>query len=241
MNSTKIFVFSLCSVLASNPVIAADLDDLWHGSSTIAFSKSNGNTNSSILSTNVDLSKANAIDKWSVYLASAYGKSQGVTNNDKARGGVRYDHNLSVNTFGFGLGELERDGIAKLTLRSTLGTGLGHHVIQDSDTTFDILAGLAYTRSNFQGGIIKNTAELLTGEESTHQLSETVQFKQKLSLYTNLRASSQYRGIFDSSVVVALTKNLGLSVGWHYKYNTDVQPGVKRSDTMLLTGLNYRF
>jgi putative salt-induced outer membrane protein len=228
---------SLCSVLASNPVTAADLDDLWHGNSTIAFSKSNGNTNSSILSSNVDLSKASVIDKWSVYVASTYGKSQGVTNNDKARGGVRYDHNLSVNTFGFGLGELERDGIAKLTLRSTVGTGLGHHVIQDSDTTFDILAGWAYTRSNFQGGIIKNTAELLTGEESTHQLSETVQFKQKLSLYTNLRAS----GIFESSVVVALTKNIGLSVGWHYKYNTDVQPGVKRSDTMLLTGLNYRF
>lgn len=228
-------------MLASPAVSAADLDNLWHGNSTVAFSKSNGNTNSSILSANVDLTKANEIDKWSVYLASSYGKSQGVTNNDKARGGVRYDHNLSVNTFAFGLGELERDSIAKLTLRSTAGTGVGHHVIQDSETTFDILAGWAYTRSNFQGGVLKNAAELLTAEESSHKLSETVQFKQKLSLYTNLRASGQYRGLFDSSLVVALTKSIGLSIGWHYMYNTDVQPGVKRSDTMLLTGLNYRF
>ncbi|MEQ1628941.1 MAG: DUF481 domain-containing protein [Gallionella sp.] len=62
----------------------------------------------------------------------------------------------------------------------------------------------------------------------------------QLSFYPNLRASGQYRDAFDSGLVLALTKNLGLSVGWHYKYNRDVQPGVKRSDTMLLTGLNYR-
>lgn len=237
----KIYVLSFCSVLASNPVTAADLDNLWHGNSTIAFSKSNGNTNSSILSTNIDLAKANELGKWSVYAASTYGNSQGVTNNDKARGGVRHDHNWSPKIFGFALAELERDGIAKLNLRSTLGTGAGYHVIQNTDTTFDVLAGLGYTRSNFQGGNTKNGAELLTGEESTHKLSEIVRLKQKLSVYSNLQGSGQYRGVYDSSLVVELTKSIGMSVGWQYKYNTDVRPGVKRGDTMLLTGLNYRF
>lgn len=233
-------VLGIAGLLVSNQILAADLDRQWHGNGTIAFSKASGNTNSSIFSASVDEARATNEDKWSLYANSMYGNSQGVKNNDKTRGGVRYDYNLSPQSFTFGLGELERDAIANLSLRSTLGAGAGYHVIQNTDTTFDVMAGLAFSKSTFQLGNSKSGSELLLGEESTHKLSETSRFKQKLTVYPSLKSNAQYRSVFDAGFVVDITQSVGLSIGLQHKYNTDILFNAKRSDTLLLTGLTFK-
>ncbi|MDD2774873.1 MAG: DUF481 domain-containing protein [Gallionella sp.] len=240
MNKYKI-IFSVSSLLLSCGIYAADLDGEWRGNGTLSFSKSSGNTNSSVFSASVDETRATEADKWSLYGSSMYGSSQGVKNNDKIRGGARYDFNLNPKTFAFGLGELERDSIANLSLRSTVGTGAGYHVIQNTDTSFDIMAGFTFSKSSFLQGTSKSGAELLMGEESSHKLSESTRFKQKFNIYPSLKYSGQFRSVFDASLVVDITSTIGLSVGVQHKYNTDIQPTAKRSDTFLLTGLNFKF
>lgn len=236
----KIICLSAGLLIASHAFAADTPDGKWRGNANLAFSKSSGNTDSSTFSAAVDEVRATAADKISAYASSLYGSSNGVKNNDKTRLGARYDYNLSPQLFGFGLGDLERDSIANLQLRTSLGGGLGYHVIQTDPTTFDVFGGLAYSKANMIVGADVSGAELLLGEESTHKLSDTVRFKQKLTYYPSLKNSGQYRSIFDVSLVVDISSTIGLSVGLQNKHATDVAPGVKHNDTFLLTGLNFK-
>ncbi len=228
------------SLLSSYPLAAEELDGEWRGNATVSSSKTSGNTNSSVVSAKVDESSGTKEGKWSLYGSIMYGYSQGVKSNDKARLGARRDHNLSEKNFAYALAELERDSISDLALRSTLGSGLGHHLIKSEETTFDVMAGLAYSKARYIVAPPKNNFELMLAEESKHTISSKSHWKQKLTVYTNLKTSGQYRSVFDASYVVDITDTIGLSLGLQHKYNTDVLPTAKRSDVTFLTGLAFK-
>lgn len=234
------YLFGIICLFVSTAVLATERDGLWHGSGTVSFSQASGNTNSTLLVGNVDEARASSVDKLSLYGSAMYGTSQGVTNNDKLRGGARYDYNLSEKIFVFGLGELQRDSIAHLSLRTTLSAGSGYHMIQSDETALDLMGGLAYSRAKYLPATVQSKAELMLGEESSSKLSDTITLKQKLNLYPSLTSSGQYRSIFNASVVVALMGTVGLSVGVQHQYNSFVLPGVKRTDLILMTGLEFK-
>lgn len=236
----KIILLSAGLWIAGSAMAAGTPDGQWHGNANLAFSKSSGNTDSNTFSAAVDEVRATTADKWSAYVTSLYGTSNGLKNNDKTRAGARYDYNLSPHLFGFGLGDLERDSIANLQLRTSVGGGLGYHVIQTDVTTFDVFGGLSYSSAKLVSGGTVSGAELLLGEESAHKLTDTVRFKQKLTYLPSLKNGGQYRSIFDAGLIVDISSTIGLSIGLQNKHTTDVAPGVKHSDTFLLTGLNVK-
>ncbi len=228
------------SLLSVYPSAAEELDGEWRGSATVASSKSSGNTNSSVVSAKVDESSGTEGGKWSLYGSVMYGYSQGVKNNDKARLGARRDHNLGEKNFAYALGELERDSISDLALRGTLGSGLGHHMIRSEETTFDVMAGLAYSKARYIVAPPQGNFELMLAEESKHTISDQSHWKQKWTVYTNLKTGGQYRSVFDTSYVVDITDTIGLSLGLQHKYNTDVPATAKRSDATILTGFSFK-
>lgn len=237
----------IAAALCSGTVFAQanQQDGQWRGAVTGALSISSGNTKSTSFSLGADASRATKDDKWSIYATSLYGKrDDGATGStktaDNVRAGTRYDYNLTPLIFGFGLLELERDKLIDLDLRSTIGLGLGYHVIQTKETTFDVFAGLASTRSKFSDRSSTAT-ELLLGEESSHKISETTSFKQKLTIYPNLKDSGEYRSVFDAGLSVAMSKNMALTVGLQNKYNSEAPAGTKKSDTLLITGVSVKF
>ncbi|MES1161478.1 MAG: DUF481 domain-containing protein, partial [Rhizobacter sp.] len=52
-----------------------------------------------------------------------------------------------------------------------------------------------------------------------------------------LHSGGGYRGVFDSGLAVAMTKTLSLTAGLNYRYNSDPGVGVKKSDTLFVTGI----
>ena len=43
--------------------------------------------------------------------------------------------------------------------------------------------------------------------------------------------------MFDSGLSVAMTKTLSLTAGLNYRYNSDPGEGVKKGDTLFVTGI----
>lgn len=224
----------------SSPACAETGDHLWQGNAALSFSRSAGNTNGTTYSLAVDEARTTESNKLSAYASALYGKSQGVVSADKTRLGTRYDHNLTARLFGFGLLEFEQDRMANLDLRSSLGAGLGYHLLQDGDVTFDLFGGLSHNRSNMMTGSTVSTSEVILAEESTHALTPNTRFKQKLSYYPSTQTGGEFRSVFDSSLVISLNSTMGLSISLQNKYNSDIGAGVKHSDTVLLTGLNVK-
>jgi putative salt-induced outer membrane protein len=224
-------------------------DGQWRSAIGLGASASSGNTKSTSITFNGDAVRATTADKWAIFGSTLYAKSGGAVTGEQIRAGTRYDYNLNDQWFGFGALDAERDKIALLNLRTNLGAGLGYHVIKNDSTVFDVFAGAGYTMDRYDAPRIVdgenrskyNYANLLLGEESTHKLSDTMSAKQKFVLYPNLSNSGEYRAQFDAGLAVAMSKNMNLNVGFAARINSDPGPGVKKTDTLLTTGISVKF
>jgi putative salt-induced outer membrane protein YdiY len=224
-------------------------DGQWRAAIGLGASASSGNTKSTSITFNGDAVRATKQDKWAIFGSTLYAKSGGVVTGEQIRAGTRYDYNLNEQWFGFGALDAERDKIALLNLRTNLGAGLGYHVIKTDTTVFDIFGGVGYTTDKYDAPRLldgENRARysytnLLLGEESTHKLSDTMSAKQKFVIFPNLDNRGEYRAQFDSGIAVAMSKNMNLNVGFSARLNSDPGPGVKKTDTLLTTGISVKF
>ena len=232
-------------------------DGLWRGVGGAAFSLAAGNTSSESLNLTVDAARLTVNDKLALYAQilarSAESTVNGVTSRDTTANqwlaGTRYDHTLSGEVFGFGGLDLSHDQIKLLSLRSVISTGLGYHLIKTPEDRWDVLGGLAYRtdRYNVPGILIDNelktshnSTELLLGEESSHQLTESTSFKQKLTVSPNL-SSTGYRAAFDAGLSVALNKTMSLSVTLQDRFDSTADAPAKKNDVLFFTGINVKF
>jgi putative salt-induced outer membrane protein len=224
-------------------------DGQWRAALGAGISASSGNTKATTFTFNGDAVRATPVDKWGLTGNSLYAKSDGVVTADQTRAGTRYDYNITPQWFGFTSLDLERDKIAQLKLRSVIGGGLGYHLIKNDATTFDVFTGVGYTNDSYREPRLVNDAlrtdyayvNLLVGEESTHKFSENVSAKQKLVIYPNLENRGEYRAQFDSGLAVAINKAMNLNVGFSARYNSEPGPGVKKTDSLLTTGVSVKF
>lgn len=221
-------------------------DGLWHGNFSLGATFAGGNSESTNAGANFDMARATAQDKLSFYANGAYGenKTGGVTTKsaDLLRGGGRYEWNLSPQAFAYGSGDLERDGVVDLDLRAVAGAGVGYYLLKDKAATFQVSGGLAWTDERYGlSSRNRDYAVLVLGEESSHALSETTTFKQKLVVYPDLDETGEYRATFDAAVASKLGGNWSLNVSLGARYNSLPTPGTKKTDTVFLVGVGTKF
>jgi putative salt-induced outer membrane protein YdiY len=229
------------------------MDGQWRGSLGAGVSVTNGNSKSSSVNINGEAIRLTKNDKTRLYATALYGKNNGVESANLARAGGRYDYDLTPRIFGFGGIDFERDKIANLKFRWAPSVGLGYHVIKTENTTFDVFAGIGYVKDSFFDTTLINgsnrksygRAEALMGEESTHKLSSTTSFRQRLVVYPDLNNGGEFRAVFDAGLSVAMSSNLSLTLGLIDRYNSN--PGVKpnttppteykKNDVLFVTGI----
>jgi putative salt-induced outer membrane protein YdiY len=210
---------------------------------------SSGNSDARNFSLTADGVRATDEDKWTLGAKAQYASSEGVKTAEQLRGSGRYDRNLSAITFWFAGLDLERNTFANLSLRSQVSGGGGWHVFKSAEHSLDLFAGVSYTTERYQqsaliAGEVREAYQypgLLLGEESTHQITSTTHFKQKLSYVPNLKRSGDYRLTWDAGLSVAMSQRTSLTVGLSAVHNSDPALGRKRTDTLLTTGVSMRF
>lgn len=245
MHKKSTLAIALCGLLSLHGYAQQPATEgQWRGSLTAGLSGASGNTNSLSFNIGADAVKATVADKWSLYFTALYGtkddSGEKTQTANQARGGARYDYNLSEKTFVFGSLDLERDKLQLLDLRSVAGTGLGTHVVKTPETTFDLFGGLSYNHEKFTTET-RDSIELLFGEEFSHKLSETTSFKHRLVVYPSLRERGELRAVLDASLVTALSARINLQITLSDRYVSNPQPGIKRNDFLFITGINVTF
>jgi putative salt-induced outer membrane protein len=211
-------------------------------------SYASGNTSSSSVNLSGDGVKATADSKWQFGGKANYGRTEGVTTVENLAVGTQYDQDITPLWFGFGKADYLRDKPANVSTRASLFGGVGRHVVRTDTLTFDVSAGLGYTQDRYfdpadVNGEFRTSygrAEALLAEESTHKWTPTTTFHQKLSVYPALRSGGGYRGVFDSGLSVAMTNTLSLTAGLNYRYNSDPGAGLKKGDTLFVTGISVK-
>lgn len=243
----------LCAAAAAPLLAQAQVtqkpDGEWRSLFTAGASIATGNTDAKSASLGADIIKLTTSDKWAITGAAQYARSTGATTANHVGGSTIYSSDFAPQWFGFGELDLLHDVPSDLALRTTVGSGIGYHVVKKPDQSFDLSAGLAYTMDRYRHEqVIQDEtrrrydhAELLFAEESNNKLSDTTTFKQKLTVYPNLRDTGDVRTVFDAGLSVAMTRQLALTATLSHRYDSRPGEGLGRSDTLFVTGVSLRF
>jgi putative salt-induced outer membrane protein YdiY len=224
-------------------------DGQWRSLFTAGASIASGNTDAKSASLGADVIKLTSSDKWEFTGAGQYARSNGATTANHLGGTGLYSADFTPQWFGFGQFDLMHDAPSDLSLRTTLGSGIGYHVVKKTDQSFDLSGGLAYTMDRYRHPQVVedelrsryNHAELLLAEESNNKLTDSTTFKQKLTVYPNLSETSDVRTVFDAGLSVAMTKQLALTATLSHRYDSRPAEGLGRNDTLFVTGVSLRF
>lgn len=249
----KLACSTFACLAAGGALAQAKTDGEWRGTGGAALAMNSGNTTSTNLQLNAGAARATADDKITLGGVINYAKSKvngaDMTTADKWAATGQYDFNLSPQTYAFGKLGMEGDKLTGLSLRNGLSGGLGFKVINTELSTFDLLGGLSYTTDKYSvtktiGGKTDtrfSRASIYLAETSTHKLSSTVAFTQRLDLYPGLSGDKAMLAKFSAGLAVAMSSTLNLTVSLSDQYNSKPPSGVKKNDIGFFTGVNIKF
>jgi putative salt-induced outer membrane protein YdiY len=204
-----------------------------------------GNSQTKNLALAFNANRKTLNDKLGLYANTVYATNDapGATPKTTAnaiQGGIRYDHDLTPRLFGFAGADFQEDSLQTLNLRTILGGGLGFHVIKRESTTLDLLAGINYTRENYDA-FSRSFAAATLGEEFLHKIRASTSLTQSLYFYPNLSEAGDYRGTFNFGTVTKFSKWLGWQNAFGDIYVSNPPAGKKKNDILFTTGLNVSF
>lgn len=232
----------------------------WAGGLNLGFGVTRGNSATKNLDIAFNAARTGFHDKLILYTNSVYATNDLPTASphttaNSTGGGARYDHDFSPRTFAFVNGDFLSNSLQDLSLRSTLGGGIGVHAVKNAVTTLDLLAGLNYTHESYSSFTAPNPpptgtfyaartdslAGLTLGEAFTHKVGKSTNITQSFFIYPDLSDTSQYRGTFNFAAVTRLNKWLGWQSSFGDIYVSNPPPTTKKNDLQLATGLNLSF
>jgi putative salt-induced outer membrane protein YdiY len=218
---------------------------LWQGGASFGLGLTQGNSDTTTVTSGVALSRRTTRDKTTVYLASLYSRDgnaepESRTIANAIRGGARYEYDLTPRVFAYGFVDLEHNSPQDLTLRLVPGGGLGFHAIRTERAQLDLFGGAAWNREWFDEGEDRSSAEAQLGQSLTYQLGSRTSISEQFVVFPNLSDGGEFRLNFDAAVTTAITKRIGWQLTVSDRYLSNPSPGFERNDLIVTTGLTFK-
>ncbi|MDH3769744.1 MAG: DUF481 domain-containing protein [Nitrospirota bacterium] len=174
----------------------------------------------------------------------AFASADGETTAKNARGRLGYDYlftkKLFVNTYEF----LEYDKFQGLDIRSTTGLGLGYQVFDTQSHSLSGSIGPAFVYEKFkETGTTKTVTGAWAVDWDYDLISDRlrVYHRQKGFRDLGVDGSTALRWTAEQGARIEVYGKLYLKVAFEYRYNSDPEPGKKKSDEAFIWALGYEF
>ena len=225
----------------------------WKGGANFGVALARGNSDTTNIAVGFNADRKTTDDETKMYFNSIYsttGIPISTTTANEILSGIRYDRNITKKLFGFVGGDFTHNALQDLDLQQIYSAGLGLHVINQPNTTLDVLAGGNYTRESYSGtgttggptSVQRNLGAITAGEDFVKKLWTTSAFNEHLYFYPDLTETGQYRISLDAGWTTQIKKWIGwqLTVSDRYLSNPPIA-GTKDNDVVLSTGINLSF
>ena len=222
--------FALCG--ATSPAMAD-----WTGKGDIGASFATGNSENQVASANLELK--NTVDKWqhTFGFAGNYGSESGTTTAQRweVRGQTQYA--LTDRAYAFGAGRYDDDKFSQYDYQASIAGGLGYRIIDSERTKLWVQGGPGYRYAEILETGESEDGIIFRGDLGfEHQLTDTTKIVDRLLV----EAGSDNTYVQnDLGLEVTISGALGLRVAYQVRHNTDVLPGVEKTDTLTTVGLLY--
>lgn len=245
----KSYLMLAAALAASLPGLATAND--WTGSGEFGLALTRGNARSENL--NAKLALVREDDQWKHSYALSVLRAKGEVVGDFDGDGIPEEQfELSANRYEFGASSAlkvsersywvaalryENDDFAAFEHQTTFSLGYGHSFIKDEDTTLTAELGPGYRRSELSGN---------GGTQSEAIARGLLDFRHRLTgnteLFETLLIEAGSDNTFvknDFGVSVAMNEAFALKAGIQLRHNTDVAPGLDKTDTLTTVNLVY--
>ncbi|MEO8777329.1 MAG: DUF481 domain-containing protein [Rhodanobacter sp.] len=236
----------------------------WTGSGEFGFASATGNTRSQNIDAKLGLKQEN--DQWKnvffvdvlrtkaqqkVVDASGNTIEEFNTTANRYDGGASVGLKLDTRSYIVGAGRYEHDQFGANLWQATVSLGYGYIALKDERNELSFEIGPGYKRYRpaddhvLLNGVLVPQQQETQGEVVARGL---INYKYKISANTAFEdtflteAGSKNTYVQnDAGLAVSMTKKLALKVGFQVRYNSEVQPGIKKTDTLTTTNLVYSF
>jgi putative salt-induced outer membrane protein len=169
--------------------------------------------------------------------AGNYGSDSSVTTAQRWEVRGQSDYKFTERAYWFGAGRYEDDRFSAYDFQATAATGLGYKFIDTERTKFWIQGGPGYRYAEFNETGESEDGVIFRGDLGwDHQLTETTKIVERFLVETGSE-NTYFQN--DLGLEVSMNDRLALRVGYQYRHNTDVPPGVEKTDTLTTVGLIY--
>lgn len=221
----------------------------WSGSVAGGYVEVSGNSEST--TTNVKGEVLYDQDRWHhSALATALGASQdGDTSAEAYKGLLKTKYDLNETIYAFGLAEYNKDRFSAYDHQIFEVAGLGWRIFRSDHQELSLEAGLGATQSKLRQPDPPN-APLPSSERDVNEvvgrlgadyhwhISENAVFSEKLA--STIGSDNTYIESL-TELKASVVGNLALVLGYLVKHNTDVLPGIDKTDTQTSVSLEYKF
>jgi putative salt-induced outer membrane protein len=236
----------------------------WSGSGEFGFASSTGNSRSENLNAKLGLNQEN--DQWknSFFVDALRSKSQQKvvdsagntveqfnTTANRYDGGASVGYKLDPRSYIVGAARYEHDDFGANLWQGIVSLGYGYIALKDERNELSFEIGPGYKRYRpadvdvVVGGVLVPQQQPTESELVARGL---INYKYKLTANTAfedtllMEAGSKNTYLQnDAGLAVSMTRKLALKVGFQVRHNSDVLPGVKKTDTLTTTNLVYSF
>jgi putative salt-induced outer membrane protein len=229
-------ISQICIGLALSAAATPALAE-WTGKGDIGASFASGNTENEVATANLELK--NTVDKWqhTVGFAGNYGSQDGdkTAQRWEVRGQTQYA--ITDRAYGFGAARYENDEFSQYDYQSSLAGGLGYKFIDTERTKFWVQGGPGYRYAKIRETNESEDGVIFRGDLGfEQQLTETTKIVDRFLVEAG--SDNTYLQN-DLGLEVTISGALGLRVGYQVRHNTDVEPAVENTDTLVTVGLLY--
>lgn len=217
----------------------AAADTGWKGTGEFGLAISKGNTDSQTVIGKLGVGLDTGKWKHAASAAFLYGKQ------DDLESARRYEitgstgYRLTDRSYLFGAARNERDHFASNEYQWTATAGYGFEAIKNDTTHLNLEVGPGYRWSKLQGVRVHQNEAIVRGfVDFGHQLTDTT------SVYDTLLVEAGRENTYarnDIGVQVKMSDALALKAGFETRHNTDVLPGLKKTDTLTTVNVVYGF
>lgn len=208
----------------------------------VGFVNTSGNTE--LTTINVGSKLGVTAGAWSVAqtFGVIHGTSEGATTTSLWRASLRGDRSLSERIGMYALSEFERNTFAGISSRYAESVGLAARLIAGKRDQLDAELGVGYVWQNADGGGLDQ--EFSAGRAALmyrRALGPKATFGQGVEFLPNLKSGDDLRINAETSLTAPISAGIAMRAGYIVRYDGLPEPGFKKTDRILTTGLQVTF
>jgi putative salt-induced outer membrane protein len=165
------------------------------------------------------------------------GKTSGKQTAESYDAGVRAQRAVSGRIGVFAIAIYQRDPFAGLASRWSGGPGVAVGLLRSAHDTLGVETALTEQRERSTAAVSRSFAATRSAALFKHSFAASASLSEALEWVANLKTSPDYRLNSETALTAPLSRQIALRVAYVIRFDNQPEPGFKKSDRILTTGV----